>query len=538
MIEEVDYIIVGAGSAGCVLANRLSADKTKQVLLLEAGTGDRHPFIQMPGGYARLHRSTFDWGFQTEPQAQVDDRQLYLPRGKVLGGSSSTNAMAYVRGNRFDYDDWSDAGCVGWSYEDVLPYFLKSEHNEQFVELHGSYHQQGGPLHVSFSRRYCTPLASAFIKACQAIGLPRNDDYNGKHQRGAGFFQFTIKQGVRQSTATAFLKPVLNRSNLHVLKQAHTTQILLAKNRATGVEVQHKKRTLRFRARQEVILCAGAYQSPQLLMLSGIGPQEELSRHRIELRHELPGVGQNLQDHLFYPVTGRTRGKDGLNHHLPAFAQILATGQWLFKKEGPVTIGPLEAVAFLNVKDGSGRVDAQFHFAPIFPGPDYKYDLYDQTSFPSHQDGYCILPSLLRPRSRGYVALSSSNPYAPPLIQPNFLRETADLELLIAAGKEALTVMEHPALADRTLERVYPKHTASDDDWAAHIRKSVETIYHPVGTCKMGQDEMAVVDHELKVHGVEGLRVVDGSVMPTIVSGNTNAPIIMIAEKAADFIVN
>ena len=533
-MTEADYIIIGAGTAGCVLANRLSADPANQVVLLEAGGPDRHPNIAIPGAYGKLFRTQIDWALWSEPQAHVNNRKMFLPRGKTLGGSSSTNAMAYVRGNRADYDHWAELGNEGWGYESILPYFLKSEHSEH---VKSTYHGQGGPLHVSLSDRFQTPFSEAFLQACAANGIPNTNDYNGETQNGSARFQFTIKNGQRQSTATAFLKPVLSRPNLTVLTHAQVQQILLENNQATGVQVKVKQQAQTIKARKEVIVSAGAFHSPQLLLLSGIGNKAELEQHGIECKHELPGVGKNLQDHLFYSVSATAHQQVGLNHIISPLPQLWAALRWLFSKKGPLTIGPLEAVAFFNIDDFADRVDTQFHFAPLHPGPGYDYDLYDLQTLPRH-DGYTILPSLLLPESVGEVSLRDKNPANTPRIQPNFLSAEADLQHLIKAGKKALEVMEHEAFAPYRKAIICPPDSGSDDAWAEHIRNSVETIYHPVGTCKMGQDEMAVVDDQLRVHQVGGLRVVDASIMPRIVAGNTNAPVIMIAEKAADLILH
>lgn len=535
-----DYIIVGAGSAGCVLANRLSQDPAASVLLLEAGGPDTKFELQIPAAYSKLNGTAVDWGFWTEPQTALNNRRMYQPRGKTLGGCSSTNAMAYVRGNRLDYDDWAALGNVGWGYEDVLPYFIRSEHNEQLNQLDARYHGNGGPINVTFAQ-YRTVLADAFLDACTQTGIRKNQDYNGAEQEGAGLFQFTIKNGKRHSAATAFLKPALNRPNLTVITRAFTTQILLTNDRATGVAfITGKNKTETATARREVILSAGAFQSPQLLMLSGIGPADALRQVGIALKKELPGVGQNLQDHLFTGVSSLSSQRGiSSNFHLKPLNQIKGLGNWLLSKSGPMSISPLEAVAFIKTEPDDAALhqpNMQFHFAPVHMGDDYKTDMYDIGTWPT-TDGYIILPTLLKPKSRGYVGLRSANPLDTPLIQPNYLTHEDDRRVLIQGIRQALAVKQADAFGPYRERIQTPVNSSSDDAIWQHILQQLETVYHPVGTCKMGTDEMAVVDADLRVRGVEGLRVIDASVMPTIVSGNTNAPTIMIAEKGADLVL-
>jgi choline dehydrogenase len=535
---KFDFIIIGAGSAGCVLANRLSENPNHQVLLLEAGGPDKKLEVHIPGAYSKLNRTEVDWAFETEPQVHVLNRRMFLPRGKTLGGSSSTNAMAYVRGNRADYDEWAALGNQGWSYADVLPYFRKSEHNEQAEQLDRGYHGTGGLLNVTFAQAYRTPVAPAFVEACQSVGIPTNHDYNGAEQKGAGYFQFTIKDQKRHSTAAAFLKPATKRPNLRVITQALTQRILLENDRAVGVEFQTGRHTTqKAYASREVILSAGAFQSPQLLMLSGIGPQAELTKHGLQVKKHLPGVGQNLQDHLFTGVSSLCSVKNATaNHALKPLNQLKYLAQFLLFKKGPFTISPLEANAFWKITDGPDPVDVQFHFAPVHMGSDYQADFYNPDTFP-HTDGYSILPTLLKPQSVGYVGIRSANAADAPVIQPNFLSAEADQMLLLKGTKMAIEMMESSAFDHLRQVLHLPVKRSSDDELMQHIRQMVETVYHPVGTCKMGHDDMAVVDDHLRVHGIEGLRVADASVMPRIVSGNTNAPVIMIGEKAADLIL-
>jgi choline dehydrogenase len=530
-----DFIIIGAGSAGCVLANRLSEDPAIRVLLVEAGGPDKKLEIGIPGAYTKLHRSEVDWGFWTEPQPHVLNRRIYLPRGKVLGGSSSTNAMAYVRGNRGDYDEWEALGNQGWGYEGMLPFFKKAEHNAQ---LNNAYHGQGGPLHVTYAQQHRTEVAEAFIKACAQQGIPSNDDYNGASQEGAGFFQFTIKNAKRWSTASAYLKPAMARPNLRVVTQAPVKQILIENDRAIGVEFfTGKHSTEQATALREVIVSAGAFQSPQLLMASGLGDRDELRFHGITCKRELSGVGKNLQDHLFMGV-GALSAVPTANSSIPLWGQAKAFFDYFMFKKGFLTCSPLEAVAFLKVGEPSALAypNFQFHFAPVQVGADYdNIDLYDISTYP-HADGYTILPTLLKPQSRGFVELRSKDVREAPMIQPHFLSKEADALTLLSGTRKAIEVLESEAFGPFHRGLVSPPNRSSDEAILDHIKRQLETVYHPVGTCKMGHDSLAVVDDHLRLHGIENLRVVDGSVMPTIVSGNTNAPIIAIAEKAADLI--
>lgn len=533
-MNSYDYLIIGAGSSGCVLANRLSADPANKVLLLEAGGPDKNLLLHIPGAYGKLFKKKYDWGFWTEPQANVNQRKIYLPRGKTLGGCSSTNAMAYVRGNQADYDEWAALGATGWSYEEVLPYFLRSEHNEQIDQLDEGYHATGGPLNVTHAQQFQTPFADAFVAACGSVGIPYNPDFNGREQQGASRLQSTIKNGQRHSAADAFLKPVLSRPNLQVITHARVSRILLEGRRARGVEyIDRKGNKHQVSAEKEILLSAGAFQSPQILLLSGIGDPAELKKQGIACQHELPGVGKNLQDHLFFSVSASATQQQGINHYLKLWDQIKALTQFLIRKKGAFTIGPLEAMAF---RRESPRNNLQLHFTPMWIGKGYDYDAYDVNTYP-RVDGFTILPSLINPKSRGYVGLRSADPLAAPLVQPNFLQESADLDCLLQGAKLALDIFQQPAFSPFVKEIAAPLDYSSDQAIIAHIKKAVETIYHPVGTCKMGVDELAVVDPQLRLRGLEGLRVVDASIMPTVISGNTNAPCIMIGEKGADLIL-
>ncbi|MCU0437228.1 MAG: GMC family oxidoreductase N-terminal domain-containing protein [Raineya sp.] len=533
--KNYDYIIVGAGSAGCVLANRLSANPENRVLLIEAGGKDTKMEIHIPAAYSKLNRSSVDWAFYSEPQRKILNRKIFQPRGKVLGGSSSTNAMAYIRGNAEDYNDWASMGCDGWSFEEVLPYFIKSEHNEDYEKLDKRFHGQGGLLNIRSAYSHHS-VSESFIEACIESGMPLNPDFNGESQEGVNFFQFTIKNQKRHSTATAFLKPIQNRTNLDVLTNAHVGKILIEEHEACGVEMISENGSYKIYCDKEVIVSAGAFGSPQLLMLSGIGDATFLKKQGIEVKKDLIGVGKNLQDHCFAIVSSSSRINTA-NHDLKIHNQLKGVLEYFLFKKGVATASPLEANAFMRLDSQTDRPDMQFHFVPAHLGG-YGVDLYNLNEYPTHS-GYTILATLLRPESRGYVSIQSKNPLDAPVIQPNYLDTEKDQKTLIQGVKKAFEVMQAKAFDKFRKEVYFPKNIENETAILEHIHKTLECVYHPIGTCKMGteNDEMSVVNSHLQVKGVRRLRVVDASIMPQIITGNTNAPVIMIAEKAADMIL-
>jgi choline dehydrogenase len=523
-----DYIIVGAGSAGCVLANRLSADPKTRVLLLEAGGRDRNPWIHIPVGYFKtMHNPATDWCYMTEPDAGLNGRSVQWPRGKVLGGSSSINGLLYIRGQAQDYDHWRQLGNAGWAFDDVLPYFKKSENQERGGD---DYHGAGGPLDVS-DTRIRRPLCDAFIEACTQVGIPARDDFNGAEQEGAGYFQLTARRGRRCSTAVGYLRPAERRANLTVETRAQVHRLLFEGERAAGVAYAVKGERREAKARGEVLLSAGAIGSPQILQLSGIGPGGLIRRHGIEVRRDLPGVGENLQDHLQIRAIYKVAKPMTLNDevHNPLRKMWMGVEYALFRT-GPMTLAASLVAVFAKTRPELETPDIQYHVQPLSadsPGEGvHRYSAFTAS--------VCQL----RPESRGRIEIVSPDPEAYPAIQANYLSAAKDQEVAVAAMKLTRRICAAPAIAPLIAEELLPgPRIVSDAELLDSAREISTTIYHPVGTCKMGTDPMAVVDARLRIRGVPGLRVVDASIMPTLVSGNTNAPAIMIGEKAADMIL-
>ncbi|HWQ37044.1 MAG TPA: choline dehydrogenase [Burkholderiales bacterium] len=527
MARSFDYLIVGGGSAGCVLANRLSEGGRHSVLLLEAGPRDTYPWIHIPIGYGKtMFHPVLNWGFVAEPDPNLNGRRIYTPRGRTLGGSSAINGLIQIRGQPEDFDGWAASGAAGWSWKETLPYFIKSE---SFCGGSGPWHGADGPLSVSrIKDRH--PLVEALIAAAAELGIPRNDDFNGPTQEGAGYLHLTTRNGLRCSAAVAYLRPAEGRPNLAVETDAHVTRVLFDGARAVGVEYARKGRTLRARSAQEVILCAGSVQSPQLLQLSGIGHGEHLSRLGVPVVRHLPGVGENLQDHLILRLMYKCAQPITTNDQLRTILGKLATAaRWAILRRGPMAVGVMMGGLITRALPDAKTPDYQFFLSTV--------SAEERGATPHPWSGFTFNYYPLRPTSRGWVRALSPDSRAHPAIRYNYLSTDYDRRAMVAGFRLTRRIAATRAFAPYVASEYRPgPEVRSDDEMLAYIRSTATTGFHPCGTCRMGTDEGAVVDPRLRVHGIQGLRVADASVMPTIVSGNTNAATIMIAEKAADLI--
>ena len=533
MIENrFTYVVVGGGSAGCVLANRLTKKNTNRVCLLEAGPEDRTPFISTPGAFAYfMFSKKYNWMFESTPRADIRNGQpVFCPQGKTLGGSSAINAMIYIRGHRNDYDHWASLGNRGWDFESLLPYFRKNECNERGADrLHGDQ----GPLYVSDCRNHY-PLNERFLQAAEQAGFPATGDFNGEQHEGVGYYQFTIKDGKRCSASQAYLRPVRNRENLTVECNALATRIIFEGKRATGIEFQKDGSTQRVYADKEIIISGGAYNSPKLLMLSGIGGNDALAAAGIPPFHELPGVGENLQEHVDSCVLQKSKKGDGFRASPAGLLRMVHEPfRYLFSKKGKLASSVTQAGGFLRTSSEISIPDVQLHFLPLL------YDDSGRNLKLMSKKGYSCHVCVLRPRSLGRMTLQSPVPLDAPLIDLNFLEHRDDRKTLVEGIRLARKILASSSFDDYRGDELTPGPDAqSDEEILTRARERLGLVYHPVGTCKMGSDRMAVVDDELKVHGLDALRVVDASIMPTLIGGNTNAPTMVIAEKAADMILS
>jgi choline dehydrogenase len=525
-VDETDVVVVGSGSAGSALAGRLSEDPKIRVTVLEAGSRDRNPWLHVPIGYAKtMYHPTISWNFATQAEPELAGRSVPWPRGRVLGGSSAINGLIYIRGQAEDYDHWRQLGCTGWGFDDCLPYFKKAERQERGPnELHGA----DGPLSVTDLREKGV-LERAFIDAALELGYPENSDFNGPEQEGAGWYQVTVRDGFRCSAATAYLKPAMKRPNLRVITDAHVERILIEDGRATGVVYRVGNETRTLKAQREVVLSSGAIGSPHLMMLSGLGPAEHLSEMGIEVKRDIPGVGQNLQDHLQARLMYRASQRVTVNERMGLFGMGMMGAQFALTRRGPLSFAAATSGLFAKVLPQSATPDVQFHFIP-WSADSVKEGLH---KFP----GFTVSVCQLRPESRGEIRLASTDPLAKPNIHARYLTSETDKQCMVEGVKLAKRLADTKALGAFIQDRYSPPEGAPEDDagWLDFVRKTSGTIYHPTGTCRMGEDEAAVVDTQLRVNGVGNLRVADGSIMPTVVSGNTNAGCIMIGERCADF---
>ncbi|TNE38995.1 MAG: choline dehydrogenase [Alphaproteobacteria bacterium] len=534
-MRQYDFIIIGAGSAGCVLAARLSEGGKYTVLVLEAGGSDRNLWVQMPIGYGKaFYNKSLNWMYQTEPVPSLNGRPSYWPRGKVLGGSSSINAMVYIRGQREDFDEWESLGNQGWGWEKVLPYFKKSEQNANGAD---DWRGGDGPLYVSDLTKDLHPLCRNFIRAGEELGLSYNPDFNGRTQEGVGFYQNTMKDGFRMSAARAYLWDAAKRPNVRIEKQAHVTRILFDGKKAAGVEFRKKGEVRKALAGREVLLSAGAVNSPQILQLSGVGEADHLKSFGIEVVQDIPAVGRNLQDHLCIDFLYRSRVPT-LNQQLgPLWGKLWHGLRYVLARRGPLSLGVNQAGGFIRTSDSLDTPDMQLFFSPVSytKAPPGKRPLMNPDPFP----GFLLSAQPTRPKSCGHLQLRSADPFDAPHIHPNYLSDPHDLDALLAGSKFLRKLANSPALSSIIEVELKPgAGLTSDEELIEDIRARSCTVFHPIGTCRMGPDQREnVVDSQLKAHGLRNLRIVDASIFPTLTSGNTNAPVIMVAEKAADMIL-